>query len=310
MLHDVHPEISGLAFRPGLLAAGLTDDELNCALCAVAGSLRRSVRVPTSPRSTRGSTTRWPDTPWRARAAIPKVAPDAVLSHVSAAVMHGLPLWNVPLHRVHVTRPRSTGGRRTRLLHVHAAPLEPDEITILDDVPLTCVDGTVVDLACMLPFEPALIAADAALNRHLVTPADLRAALVRAAGRSGVPAARRVVAAANARAASPGETRSRLAIARAGLPTPQLQHVVAAVGAEVDFYWEEFQTVGEFDGKVKYGRSLRPGQTPGDVVFAEKRREDALRDEGLQVARWVWDEICPFDEVAARLWRAFARSRR
>jgi hypothetical protein len=59
---------------------------------------------------------------------------------------------------------------------------------------------------------------------------------------------------------------------------------------------------------VKYGRALRPGQTAGDVVFAEKRREDALRDLGFQVVRWTWDELWPFDEVVERIRRAFARA--
>jgi hypothetical protein len=45
-------------------------------------------------------------------------------------------------------------------------------------------------------------------------------------------------------------------------------------------------------------------------VFAEKRREDALRDHGLEVVRWVWDELDPFDLVAARIRRAFERERR
>jgi hypothetical protein len=73
---------------------------------------------------------------------------------------------------------------------------------------------------------------------------------------------------------------------------------------------EEFGTVGEFDGRVEYGRGLRPGQSPADAVVAEKRRQEALRDLGLEVARWYWDEIRPFDTVAARLWRAFGRGRR
>ena len=42
---------------------------------------------------------------------------------------------------------------------------------------------------------------------------------------------------------------------------------------------------------MKYGRSLRPGQDPGEAVYREKRREDALHDLGLQVVRWTWDEL-------------------
>ncbi|MDT7681251.1 MAG: hypothetical protein QOG57_1561, partial [Pseudonocardiales bacterium] len=63
----------------------------------------------------------------------------------------------------------------------------------------------------------------------------------------------------------------------------------------------------EFDGRIKYGRLLRPGQAPGDAVFEEKRREDALRDHGLRVVRWCWDDLDTFAAVADRLRRAFRR---
>ena len=58
-----------------------------------------------------------------------------------------------------------------------------------------------------------------------------------------------------------------------------------------DFAWEDRGVLGEFDGRVKYGRLLRPGQDPGDAVFEEKRREDAIRDEGWGVVRWVWSDL-------------------
>jgi hypothetical protein len=187
------------------------------------------------------------------------------------------------LRRVHVTVDRESGGRRTDLLHVHAAALHPDDVVEVGGLLRTSVARVVVDLARTPPFEQALVLADAARHRHLVTAADPRAE-------------------------SPGGTRSRVAIARAGLPAPTLQHEVPGIRARTDFSWPEFCTVGEFDGKVKYGRGLRPGQTPGDVVYAEKRPEDALRDLGFQVVRWTWDELSPFDAVAERLRRAFDRA--
>jgi hypothetical protein len=297
----VDPLRPGLNLRSDLLAHGLNDAELH--------RLRRSGRLITVRP---GAYLHGPEPDDAAarhllaiRAALPRLAADTVVSHASAAVLHGLPLWSVRLGRVHATRSRVSGARCSAVLHLHAAALQPDEITFVGGIPVTSVARTVVDLGRLLPFERALVPADAALHRHLVTPDVLVEAVARSARRPHNRAARRVVAFADAGAQSPGETRSRVAIWRAGLPAPVLQYPVN--GTHCDFGWEEYRTVGEFDGRIKYGRCLRPGQTPGEAVFEEKVREDALRDGGLEVARWVWDEINPFDLSEARIRRAFAR---
>ena len=295
----------GLNLRADLLVDGVTDAELR--------ALRRRGAL-TTVRPGAYATAGGDDDPaaWHAlavRAAVDKVAPGAVVSHASAAVLHGLALWDCPLDRVHVTRSRSSGGRRTRLLHVHAALLCPDEVVEVGGIPVTSVARTVVDLARWLPFEPAVVSADAALSCRLVSPGELAEAVARAAGRTGNPDARRVVAFADGRAESVGETRSRVAIRRAGLPAPVLQYRVGP--HRTDFGWPGSRTVGEFDGKVEYGRLLRAGQEPGAAVFAEKRREDELRDHGEQVVRWVWDELPVFGAVVApRVRRAFERGER
>jgi hypothetical protein len=76
----------------------------------------------------------------------------------------------------------------------------------------------------------------------------------------------------------------------------------------VDFYWEEHKTVGEFDGKIKYGRLLKPGQRIEDVIFDEKIREDAVRDLGLQVVRWITRDLYRPGVLRERVLRAFARA--
>jgi len=53
----------------------------------------------------------------------------------------------------------------------------------------------------------------------------------------------------------------------------------------------QHRTIGEFDGRVGYGRLVRPGQSPADAVYEEKLREDAIRDTGRQVVRWTWPEL-------------------
>jgi hypothetical protein len=242
------------------------------------------------------------------RATVPVLGPGATVSHGSAAVLHRLDVWALPLDRVHVTRYDSAGGRIRSVVHRHVAPLDPAEVTVIDGILVTCLARTVVDIARTAPFEQAVVVADSALaGNDELTHAALAAALARAAGWPGVPRARRVVAFADGGAKSPGESRSRAAIARAGLPTPRLQFPVRIPGGTAfsDFGWADRRAVGEFDGEVKYGRLVPPGRTPGDVVFAEKVREDAVRAAGYGFARWTWDELDDFAPVAARIAAAF-----
>ncbi|MCW2721515.1 MAG: hypothetical protein JWR81_5337 [Pseudonocardia sp.] len=298
---------SEIGLRPLLLASGVTDDELRQLRASESlTTLRPGAYLP-------ADDPRLEDVFARhvllVRATVRKVAPDAVASHASAAVLHGLPLWRTALDRVHVTKDRRSGGRRTSLLHVHVAALDGDEIVEVDGVAVTSVARTVADLARSESFEQALVPADAALHRHLVVPDDLTDAVGRGAHRSGTPRARRVIAFADAGSMSPGETLSRLAIHRAGLPPPVLQYEIPGTGAEVDFWWPMFRTAGEFDGLAKYGRLLAPEQTAADAVVAEKIREDRVRDEQVGVVRWTWDELPPrFAPVVARIRASFDRA--
>ena len=127
-------------------------------------------------------------------------------------------------------------------------------------------------------------------------------------------AAARAVDFADGRSESVGESRSRVLLHRWGVGPSSLQFEVRGEGgllvARTDFAWEEHGLLGEFDGRVKYGRLLRPGQDPGDAVFEEKRREDAVRDEGWGVTRWVWADFGAGHRLAARVRRAQERTRR
>jgi hypothetical protein len=297
----VDPLRPGLNLRRDLLADGMTDAELR-------GLRRRGVLSTVRPGAYlqgAGPGDAAARHLLEIRAALPSLGADTVVSHMSAAVVHALPLWAVRLDRVHATRSRVSGARRSGVVHLHAAVLLPDEVEVVSGLPVTSVARTIADLGRELPFEVALVPADGALFRGIVTPEALTAAVERGAHRPRNGAARRVVAFADGGAESPGETRSRVAMRRAGLPMPVLQYPVG--DTRTDFAWEQFRTVAEFDGRIKYGRCLRPGQDPGDAVFEEKVREDALRDRGLQVVRWIWSELDTFTDPAARLRRAFLR---
>jgi predicted transcriptional regulator of viral defense system len=251
------------------------------------------------------------------RAAVRELGADAVVSHTSAAVLHGLPTWRTSLDQVHVTKNRSSGGRRSPRVHLHVAALDPTEIVELGGVRVTSPLRTLADLARSVPFEQGVVVLDAALAGGLVDPEELPDALHRMRRRRGVSVARRAASFADGRSESVGESRSRVAIARAGLPPPtpqwEVRDAAGRLVGRVDFGWPEQGVVGEFDGRVKYGRgrydSVGSGQTgteqdPGEVVYREKRREDELRARQLTVIRWSWADLERFEPVAARLERA------
>lgn len=110
--------------------------------------------------------------------------------------------------------------------------------------------------------------------------------------RRGRRRAERAIAFADARSGSPGETLSRVRMWEAGLPAPELQvpfsDRAGRIGV-VDFWWPQYDLIGEFDGVSKYVRDeFTGGRDPAEVVIAEKVREDRLRALGPAVARWGW----------------------
>lgn len=246
----------------------------------------------------------------RIAALLPRLAADAVISHQSAAVLHNLPLWQTPLDRVHITRDRDTGGRARTSTIIYANRLHGAVVEV-DGYRVTSPARTVADLARTLPFESALVVGDAAVRDYSLTPEDLGVELDRAARRVGVAGARRAVAAMDGASESPGESRSRAFFYAQQLPVPDLQvqirDVFGKVIARVDFLWQEQRLIGEFDGKVKYGRLLRPGEEPGDVVYREKLREDRLTELGFRVIRWGWADLANPTALADRIRRALRR---
>ncbi len=238
---------------------------------------------------------------------------DAVVSHMSAAVLHGLPIWRDRLHRVHLTRNQPGRGKIRHGVQLHGLPLAGDDVVLLDGMPVTSLARTVLDLGCQLPLDIAVAIGDAALRAGSGVD-ELNDHLGSAVRRHGIGSARRAVALMDARSESPEESRSRVLFHRHGIPTPELQYLVynhrGQVIARTDFGWPELGTVGEFDGRVKYGRLLRPGQDLAEVLFDEKVREDAVRDTGLHMVRWISTDLNQPADLLQRLTRAFDRGRR
>lgn len=75
----------------------------------------------------------------------------------------------------------------------------------------------------------------------------------------------------------------------------------------MDFYWKDYNTIGEADGRVKYTGELDPSRSAEDVVWEEKVREDDLRDSGRKMVRWTYDQMLrQTDETVERILRRLA----
>ena len=245
-----------------------------------------------------------PDERYRARVrAAAALAKDLLLvSHASSAALWRLP-WIDPWPRqVHVIVDSTPGGRSSSALVRHTLG-SPADFTTIDGIAVTSLAQTVVDVARSHPFALAVAVADAALRRtqHPIdgvprtslTRDDLVATLEAVPLRQGTAMARRVIEFADGNADRPGESVSRVNMALARLPMPELQvPIYGASGRRwtVDFWWPEFNLIGEFDGIGKYTEpEFLRGRTPEQALIDEKDREDDLRATGRRMSRWRWN---------------------
>jgi hypothetical protein len=209
----------------------------------------------------------------------------AALSHRSAARLWGFPQRRRPDDVIRLTDP--VHGRNGRGFHVTRAPLSPSEVSVRGPFRLTTPARALIDVAREEPLEDAVVAIDAGLLLGRVTEEQLRDAARRARTWRGGPRAERALSLTDGRAESPLESRGRLRIVGAGLPTPELQVEIRVRGrmvAVVDAWFEEAAVAVEFDGRVKYTNAWRD-RSPEQVLWEEKRREDALRALDIRVAR-------------------------
>lgn len=222
-------------------------------------------------------------------ASVPKWSSEHVVSHWSAAALHGLPTIGGWPARVHVT----VIGRSHTTQHglrVHRVPEELPPTAEVDGIRVTTVLQTVIDLARCTPLRSGLGTADHALHNRLITADALsKAADAVAVGARGRRMARLVAELADARAASALESMSRAVMFGHQLPRPDLQVELRddlGYFGDGDFGWPGL--IGECDGDMKYGAELSKND-PSAAVRAEKWREDRIR-RFTDLARWGWND--------------------
>jgi hypothetical protein len=300
---------NGFFTRADALRAGLDDNDIRRALkVRLWTRVRWGVYTFTDLWSEKDEVTRHLAA---ARSVARKLGPTVALSHVSAALDHGLTTWDADLSLVHVTRLDGGAGRTEAGVQHHEGFCVDSEVIEKDGYLVVRPVRAALESAGLMSSEAAVATLDSGLHLERFSAEELDEAFGRMHHWPDTLHLQFAVRFADGRAESVGESRARYLCYTHGLPTPDLQfHVYDEHGGLVgitDMAWEEHRLLGEFDGKVKYGRLLRPGEEPGDAVFREKRREDELRRlTDFSMVRLTWADLYRGPETAGRI-RALMR---
>ncbi len=217
------------------------------------------------------------------------------VSHDSAAYLHGLPILEARPRLVHVTRVGALGGRTRHGVKHHKAPVRDEQIVFVDDHPVLDLPRTVADIGREHGIRHAIVAANSALRAGESVRA-LRAAVEPMRYWPHVRVPRLAAEWADPRCESPGEDLTMLMLKQLGVGLVEPQFGLQDRGrvAFVDF--RIGRHLVEFDGRHKYQRPDDGGladRPSGDVVWAEKQRQDWLCGFKLGMSRVVWSDVQP-----------------
>jgi hypothetical protein len=217
----------------------------------------------------------------------------AAIGGHSAAGWHGAPFAG-PRDPVTVVRPAETRWQGPREVRIHRTDLDPADIDVRDDVPVSSALRTAWDVAALETVGTAVAALDAMLRNSAVENSALTRMVEAGAGRWGVERVRRVVALVDPRAGSPPESWVRVALTMAGLcPVPQYE--VWAEGellARVDFAFPEERLVIEYEGAYHFD---------GIQIARDDVRLRRLVEAGWRVIRLSAADLRDLDAVVARI---------
>ncbi len=208
----------------------------------------------------------------------------AALSHRAAGQLLGI----IPLGDglPEVTRPK--GWRSQPGIVGHRSPLSPDEVEVVEGIPVTGLSRTLLDLASILSRERL----EAALNEAEVLGLSDRVSvwelLARYPGKPGTVTLRSILGdKQRVRGVTRRELERRFAatLARTDLPRPRRNADVAVAGRffEVDCLWRAQRLIVELDGGFVHG-TWRSSER-------DRERDRLLLVDGWRVVRVTWRQL-------------------
>lgn len=222
----------------------------------------------------------------------------AIVSHQSAAYLHGLarPSHIMPTVSVPRNTTKDLAGVRVHQIN----DIEEDQVQVIDGLPVTCPERTLIDLAAVHTDRSLGRILDHGLAAGIVDYGRLTD-LFGVIGRRGKPGTARLRRLIEARglAFTPADTEleRRLldVLLTSGLPHPELQFKapwLRAVNGRVDMAYVDARLIIE-------GDSRRWHQLV-DAFETDRLRDNAAQLAGWRVLRFTWLEITQSPERVAR----------
>jgi hypothetical protein len=200
------------------------------------------------------------------------------------------------LDDVHVSRPDARCGRKERGVRQHRGVLLDTDGTTRRALEVTSGTKTALDVTRCTGMEASLVAINFLLRCGFTTLVDLRERYVTMANDPFTLKTDLALRLADPRPESVGEVRTSFMLYRGGVPAPIAQYEVyddrGHVIARLDFAWPELMVWLEFDGREKYLKFRRDGESVVDAVLREKQRESRISEEtGWRCIRITWADL-------------------
>lgn len=220
-----------------------------------------------------------------------------VFMGAAAAAIWGIDRIGTWPDRVDVRIGRASGGRSSGAVRRRALGFDGIDVVEWRGHLVTSPAQTAIDVAADSTFRGGVVAMDQVLWERriggaLASAFDVQGMLDRQS-RRGLGGVRESLECGTSQADSVRESEARVLLALLGFPAPTLQKsflLPSGRRVRTDFYFEEFDHVGEFDGTGKYfDPEILAGRTPQQALLEEKDREDELRRIVSGLSRWRTD---------------------
>ena len=305
-------ELPTVSCRATLLADGMSDQHL--AALVRDGTLVRIRRGQYADGAAWRSLSRADRHRLLTRGVMLRAHPGTTATHVSAALEWGAPVWDLSLEVAHTTRRDGKAGRRRDDWIQHCNVLPAEDMTMRNGIPVSVAARTCVEITTVADVERSLVVVNGLLHSGATTVQEFADCAENARYWPHSLTTDLVLRLCEPRIESVGETRFDFLCWRQHLPRPTPQVTVhdesGTLVARLDFAWKDYGVFVEFDGKEKYVKHRREGETLDDFLMREKRREELV----CQLTGWVcirvtWADLATPDLLARRV-RKLLDSRR